>query len=454
MAQTVRSKAEVADRHARFRQEEYPQIGTNVYADWAGAALTPQTLVKQHQELLGSTLLGNPHSSHTPSAKAKQIADEAREAVLQQLGATDVPGDRYEVIFTANATAAILLLNHVDWANGSLLMVSDNHNSVNGLRLTAGREGAKVTYNYIKPNLEIDEDTLQEQLQHLRRVEGPRVFAYPLKSNYSGVVHGLNKVADAQKKGWKVLLDASSYLANHTLDLKSAGVYPDFIPISFYKIFGYPSGLGCLVVRRSALKILKKKHFSGGSIVFVNVRRNFYIPEANGPALYEDGTIPFLSTPMVKRGYEFIGKARAEFRNQAHLLATALHNGLSRLSGKRRRIVIHNAVEQVSDTVSFNVVENDSIMDPDAVERAATEGLVHLRSGCHCNPGCNEAIFGYRTDELEAKAAAKKVNLSRWEDVLPLISKTPVGALRASFGIANNMGDVDHIVSFFKQFIE
>ena len=43
-------------------------------------------------------------------------------------------------------------------------------------------------------------------------------------------------------RDWYVLLDAASYASTSPLDLSA--VKPDFVPISFYKIFGYPTGLG------------------------------------------------------------------------------------------------------------------------------------------------------------------------------------------------------------------
>jgi len=438
--------------HLRFRMKEYPQIGENVYADWTGAALPPQTLLKAHTKLLSSTLLGNPHSSHTPSAAAKDMADETRKVVLKELGAEKIPGDEYAVVFTHNATAAVLLLNHIQWANGSLLMLSDNHNSVNGLRKTAKREGALTSYSYVRPDLTVDEDDLSMMLEIQRR-KGTNVFAYPMKSNYSGIVHGLSYVEKAQKMGWKTLLDVSAYLPNHKLDLKAAGIYPDFIPMSFYKIFGYPSGVGCLVIKRSCFKMLEKKWFSGGSIIFVNVRRDFYIPELKGPALYEDGTIPFLSIPMIQKGFDYINKARDAYPKQAHTLASAFYDGLSGMSTKKRKVVLHAPRDRVSDTVGFHIMEGGTVIDPDLVEKKATEQGIHIRSGCHCNPGCNEAVFKYTTDALEEKIRARQVNPQRWEDVLPLISPTNVGALRASFGVANNMGDVSYMLKFFETFL-
>ena len=36
--------------------------------------------------------------------------------------------------------------------------------------------------------------------------------------------------------------------------------------LSYYKIFGYPTGLGALLVRKDALKRLRKRYFGGGAV--------------------------------------------------------------------------------------------------------------------------------------------------------------------------------------------
>jgi len=65
-------------------------------------------------------------------------------------------------------------------------------------------------------------------------------------------------------KGWDVLLDAEAFVPTNHLDLTA--IQPDFVSVSFYKMFGYPAGVGALLVRRSALAKLKRPWFAGGTI--------------------------------------------------------------------------------------------------------------------------------------------------------------------------------------------
>lgn len=53
-----------------------------------------------------------------------------------------------------------------------------------------------------------------------------------------------------------VLLDAAAYLPTHELDLTAHPA--DFVVASFYKMFGYPTGLGVLVLRTEHVPQLNK----------------------------------------------------------------------------------------------------------------------------------------------------------------------------------------------------
>jgi selenocysteine lyase/cysteine desulfurase len=42
--------------------------------------------------------------------------------------------------------------------------------------------------------------------------------------------------------------------------------HPRVQALSYYKIFGYPTGLGALLVRRDAVQVLRKRFFGGGTV--------------------------------------------------------------------------------------------------------------------------------------------------------------------------------------------
>jgi molybdenum cofactor sulfurtransferase len=71
----------------------------------------------------------------------------------------------------------------------------------------------------------------------------------------------------AKSMGWDVLLDAAALAPSGGLDL--GDVSPDFVTLSFYKIFGYPTGIGALVARKASLSKLSKPWFGGGTVQYV-----------------------------------------------------------------------------------------------------------------------------------------------------------------------------------------
>src|SRR5262249_20989474 len=135
-----------------------------------------------------------------------------------------------------------------------LVLTADNHNSVNGLRVQARRRGANVDYIPLDSELRACNASM-----FLKATSQPSLFAFPAQSNFSGVQHSLDLSKEAQRRGYCVLLDADAFVPTNPLSL--ADVSPDFVAISFYKMFGYPTGVGALIARREALAKLRRAYF-------------------------------------------------------------------------------------------------------------------------------------------------------------------------------------------------
>ena len=128
---------------------------------------------------------------------------------------------------------------------------------------------------------------------------GHNLFAYPAQSNFSGVKHPLGWIATAQERGWDVLLDCAAFAPTNRLDL--AVWKPDFVALSFYKMFGYPTGIGaCSRAARRSPGSAARGSAAGPSS-----------PPGSGPssssrwpghARFEDGTVDYLGIPAVEIG--------------------------------------------------------------------------------------------------------------------------------------------------------
>ena len=251
---------------AALRAREFARLDATscTYLDYAGAALYPRSLVFSDARRLATRVMGNPHSESEPSRTTTEAMEAARGLTLELLDAD--PRD-YDVVFTANASGALRIVAEAfPFRRGSrLVLTADNHNSVNGIRVRARRRGATVAYTPLD-----DELRGIDPAPSLTPTGSPSLFAFPAQSNFSGVRHPLAWAAAPQAQGYRVLLDAAAYVPTSRLSLTDTPA--DFVVLSFYKMFGYPTGVGALVARREAMSSLRRSYFGGGTVQFASVR--------------------------------------------------------------------------------------------------------------------------------------------------------------------------------------
>lgn len=68
------------------------------------------------------------------------------------------------------------------------------------------------------------------------------------------------------------------------------------MPLSFYKLFGYPTGLGALLVRKEAARQLNKVYFGGGSVDYCTAEDVWHVLSAP-PAGAADTSRASLAVP-------------------------------------------------------------------------------------------------------------------------------------------------------------
>jgi len=439
-----------------LRATEYARLDRqgHVYLDYTGGGLYAESQLRYHMMLLTRDVYGNPHSKNLTSMAMTQRVEHARDYVLHYFNASP---DEYMVIFTQNSTGALKLVgeSYPFGPGDHYLLTFDNHNSVNGIREFARAKGAGVTYvPLLLPELRVDSDFLESALGSARPGKN-NLFAYPAQSNFTGVQHPLEWIAKAQSKGWDVLLDAASFAPSNRLDLSRW--HPDFVDISFYKIFGYPTGMGCLIVRKTAAKKLRRPWYAGGTITFSSVvANNHYLTP--GPAGFEDGTVNYLSLPAVEIGLRWIESIGIDMIHTRvmcltgwlidQLLSLRHSNGnpLIRLYGPANTILR-------GGTVQVNFFDPiGKLIDCNDVERLANERKISLRAGCHCNPGAREVALGFNKEDLEVCFQDK--DHITFEQFLHVIDGKTTGALRASIGLATNFSDVYKYMQFAETFVD
>lgn len=436
----------------QLRSREYKRLDTlnQVYLDFTGGSLYALSQLQQHLKLLKEGVFGNPHSSNPTSAVATELMRKTREDILRYFNASP---SEYTVVFTPNATGALKLVGEsYPFEPGSnYLLTVDNHNSVNGIREYARAKGAITTYVPIfMPDLRVDENMLDDFLNMPLSVKN-NLFAYPAQSNFSGVQHPLEWIARAQAKGWDVLLDAAAFVPTSRLDLGKW--HPDFVDLSFYKMFGYPTGLGCLILKHSALAKLVKPWFSGGSIEYVAVYQNTYELKSGFEA-FEDGTVNYLGIPAISDGLHHLEKVGVEAIHERIMALTdwLIHELLAlRHANGNPLITVYGPSNTTARgaTVAMNFLDPDgNVFDGYFIEQEAKNVNISLRTGCFCNPGVLEVINGISYDLWHTnKFSEKQSSPARCEKVISF------GAVRVSLGIASNFADVYRFVVFARSLL-
>jgi selenocysteine lyase/cysteine desulfurase len=440
------------ERLDHLRASEYARLDARgqVYLDYTGASLYGESQIAGHAALLSTALLGNPHSASPSSSATTALVERARRAVLDFFNARG----GYTAVFTLNASGA---LKHVAECypfapGGRLLLTADNHNSVNGIREFARARGASVSYAPLTtPDLRIDEGALERQLSAGVSGRG-NLFAYPAQSNFSGVQHPLRWIDRAREAGWDVLLDAAAFVPSNRLDLLEA--QPDFVSVSFYKMFGYPTGVGCLLVRNEALGKLHRPWFAGGTVNFATVHGLAHLLSP-GEAGFEDGTLNFLSIPAVEIGLRHLDGAGVDSIHTRVACLTAWLLGrlvdLHHANGRPMvRIYGPLTTERRGGVVTMNLYDPEGhLLDYRRVEELAGERAISLRTGCFCNPGAGETAEGITDEDVEdAMASTADLTLPRFLQFITRRGGRSAGAIRVSFGIASNFSDAQRFVEF------
>lgn len=443
----------------RLRAADYARLDAagHIYLDYTGGGLYAQSQLDAHMALLSRHVFGNPHSHNPTSAAMTELVEQARAYVLTYFNADP---REYLVIFTANASAALKLVgeSYPFGPGAQFVLTADNHNSVNGIREFAHAKGAAVTYVPITPpELRLDPVALEQALA-LGEPGRPRLFAFPAQSNFSGVKHPLALVEAAQARGWDVLLDVAAFAPTNRLDL--ARCRPDFVSLSFYKMFGYPTGIGALIARRSAVAKLTRPWFAGGTVKIVSVTADAHFL-VDGEGAFEDGTVNYLGIPAVEIGLRHLARIGYDLIGErVRCLTGFLLEELPALRHANGRPLVEilgpPTTAMRGGTLALKLSDPAGApIDSGRVEELAAAARISLRTGCFCNPGCGE-IAHHVPPALMRRVAAHPGGL-RFDELVAYVRDETglnVNSLRVSVGLVSNAADVAALLTFLQGFLD
>ncbi|KRY39546.1 Molybdenum cofactor sulfurase [Trichinella spiralis] len=452
------------------------------YLDNAGAA---RFYIEQFDQFINDMQknhYGNPHSGHASGKLTASRIAEVRERILKHFG-TD--SSQHCVVFTSSCTAALKLVGECfaysscagcskkrsklslnnsrtvgrigECKRGGcrLVYLFDNHTSVIGMREYAWQRDVGVVC--------VSEDELVNVIDRPEPTDHGNescnctaLFVYPGQSNFSGRKYPLDwceRISSGGMLGpqrWYTCIDGAALLSSSRPQL-GAAAGPDFLACSFYKMFGFPTGIGALVIRRKSAHLLQKVYYGGGTVEFYLPNTDFHVFRQNIEERFEDGSLPYHLVIALQYGFDelerFGGVEKIGLRifNLAKLAYDRLLELKHGNGNPVAEIYCNNGFRSPAEQggiINFNLLDRDGqYVACSEVERMATLFDVQLRSGYFCNIGACQLHLNL-TDEDIRKNFQNAVEKDNDE------TKKPRGSVRISFGWNSNESDVDSFINF------
>jgi len=426
--------------------------------DHGGTTLASKTLLNSFCREMQTKLLANPHSDSLNPSTSTVVVAETRHKVLQFFNASP---EHFDVVFTANATAAIKLVmecftGHEDGFD--FCFHRNCHTSVVGVREVARHSQCFASDDETEHWLDADDETSQWNGNGR-----PRLFAYSAQSNMNGQRLPLTWAGRVRSNtslaNTYTLLDSAALVSTTPLDLSNHDTAPDFVALSFYKIFGFPD-LGALIVRKASAQVLDhRKYFGGGTTEMMTcfgekpwVARK----EASIHSRLEDGTIAIRSILALKCAIDthrqLFGGMDAVSRHTSWLAQT-LHDRLSQVrhgNGVPVCLMYTAPNSEYGDaytqgaTLTFNLRKSDgSWVGAYHVGSILREDGIHVRTGSLCNPAGMACVLNLTPEDIrEAYDTGFRCNQN--DDVRE--GGVLFGMVRVTLGAMSTLADVEALV--------
>ncbi|KAI1300079.1 hypothetical protein EDD11_006324 [Mortierella claussenii] len=512
-----------------IRKDQYPQLKDAIYLDHAGATLPAQHLLQKFTADLTSNLYANPHSKSPSSQATSARVESARQKILEHFKASihgewdviftanatagiKLVGDAFPWTRRSAVTSSAAAASSVS----KLTILREGHTSLVGLRgLVHDEEGSIELETITQERLEERLFTAPSKVHcghlacaashHPSPPPSPRsstsdlvtsssstpnnvlssataneadiieptynLFAYPAQCNFGGRRFPLSWTSqikhrlDTPFNKTLVLLDAASYVMTSELDLSNVGSSPDFVVVSFYKMFGFPTGLGAVIVKTELSPKLRKKYFGGGTVSAIASDQPWQVYRSSLHGRFEDGTLNYLDIVALDLAFESMKELYGSYSNiSPHV--TALHrllyktmkglkhyNGVSlcdmyvdgeeQKDGKLLESPLVGNPETYGPILNFNLKRsNGKWIGYGDVERLASMKNIHVRTGGFCNPGSMQRWLDLSADEAGHVC---------WDDT-DIINGKPTGSIRVSLGAMSTVDDVIGFITFLEEY--
>lgn len=344
----------------------------SAYLDTAASALKPSVVIERMSKYLSIEHANIHRGAYRLSANATQLYDAARLRVKKWLQAEAT----HEAIFTRNATEAI---NLVASSYGSLLQerdtilttVLEHHSNIVPWQLLKSRSGIHLKFCPITEQAMLHDDTFIALL----RQDRPKLVTLTAHSNAFGTIPDLDRlVAEAHGVGAVVLVDATQAVVHGGFSLQD--IPADFVVFSGHKVYG-PTGIGCLLARRTLLESMPPFMGGGDMIEQVSTEGSSFAPP---PARFEAGTPAIAEAIGLASAIDFLERFDSKVLESYE--RDLLHYASEKLSGFHQLQMYGPGADSGKQRaiLSFSVKG----VHPHDLATIVDDSGVQIRAGHHC----------------------------------------------------------------------
>ncbi|MDR1724443.1 MAG: cysteine desulfurase [Tannerella sp.] len=384
-------------------RSDFPILGRKVYdrplvyLDNAATTQKPRCVVEKIEEEYYNVNANIHRGVHFLSQQATEAHEAARRTVQRFLNA----GKPEEIIFTRGTTEAINLVASCFvtefMSEGDEVIVSamEHHSNIVPWQIRAARCGVAIKVIPLNEAGELDMEALERLF-----TERTRLVAVTHVSNVLGTINPVGEIVHmSHSHGVPVLIDGAQAVAHLKVDVRALDA--DFYAFSSHKIYG-PTGIGVLYGKEEWLDRMPPYQGGGEMIASVSFEKTVF---NNLPYKFEAGTPDYIGSTALAVALDYVQALGLDniARHEHDLLFYATERLLSVPD-----IRIFGHAGHKSGVLSFligNIHHYDTGLLLDRLGIA-------VRTGHHC-----------------AEPLMRALGIE--------------GAVRASFALYNNRGDID-----------
>jgi len=391
-----------------YIKNEFPVFKKNpnlVFLDTAASALKPQKVIKTISDCYSYEYSNVHRGLYSLSSKITKKFEEARIKTGKFISAEN----NENIIFTKSATESINLVvetysrKFLNSGDEVIISYLEHHANIVPWHIASKKYGFKVIAAEINNDGSININDLVDKVS-----SKTKFISLCHMSNVTGSITNFEKIIEiAKKNNIPFLIDGCQHIAHKHTNVSNLEC--DFYVFSGHKLYG-PSGVGVLYMKNKWFELLDPYQGGGSMIDEVKINDTTY---ATGFQKFEAGTPPIVQVIGLGSSIDFLNNCDLD---KIFDYEKELYNYAYEKIKSFNDIKVYGESEKKGAILTFNF--ND--IHANDIALILDQQNVAIRTGHHC--------------------------------AQPLMKKLGVNSTaRASFGIYNNLQDIDFFIQSLKE---